>query len=66
MDHPVLGSILQGHNPQLSIQPAVTFAEIATLEPRLLRHARLITFGEAAAHFAGVAVLSTWVTWLSG
>jgi methionyl-tRNA formyltransferase len=44
VEHPVLGSILQGHNPQLTIQPAVTSADIAMLEPQLLRHARLIAF----------------------
>jgi methionyl-tRNA formyltransferase len=44
VEHPVLGSILQGHNPQLSIRPAVSFADVAALEPQLLRHARLIAF----------------------
>jgi len=44
VEHPVLGSILQGHDPKLTIRPVVTFADVAALEPRVLGRARLIAF----------------------
>jgi methionyl-tRNA formyltransferase len=44
VEQPVLTSILLGHNPRLTIRPAVTSADIAALQPKLLRHARLVGF----------------------
>jgi methionyl-tRNA formyltransferase len=44
VEQPVLASVLQGHNPQLTIRPVVTSADVAALEPHLSRHARLIAF----------------------
>jgi methionyl-tRNA formyltransferase len=44
VEHPVLASVLRGHNPQLTIRPAFTSTDIAALKPWLLRRARLIAF----------------------
>jgi methionyl-tRNA formyltransferase len=44
VEQPVLSSILLGHNPRLTIRAAETSADIAALEPKLLRHARLVAF----------------------
>jgi methionyl-tRNA formyltransferase len=44
VEQPVLTSILLGHNPRLTIRAAETSADIATLEPKPLRHARLVGF----------------------
>jgi methionyl-tRNA formyltransferase len=44
VEHPVLGSILQAHNPQLAIRPVASCADLAALEPQLLGRARLIAF----------------------
>ena len=43
-EQPVLGSILQGHNPALSIQPAASLADVNALAPELLARARLVAF----------------------
>jgi methionyl-tRNA formyltransferase len=44
VEYPLLGSVLRGHNPQLRLLPAVTLGELAALEPRVVRSARLIAF----------------------
>ena len=44
VEQPVLGAILQTHNPRLTLRPAVTFADVAALDRQLLGHARLIGF----------------------
>jgi methionyl-tRNA formyltransferase len=44
VEQPVLGSILQGHNPVLTIRPAATLADVTALEPELLGRARLVAF----------------------
>jgi methionyl-tRNA formyltransferase len=44
VEQPILGSILQGHNPALTIRPVATLAEVMALAPDLLRCARLIAF----------------------
>jgi methionyl-tRNA formyltransferase len=43
----ILASVLQGHNPQLTICPIETATELAALESKLLRCARLIAFTTA-------------------
>ena len=44
VEEPVLGSILQGHNPALSIRPAATLADVTALAPELLDRSRLVAF----------------------
>jgi methionyl-tRNA formyltransferase len=44
VEQPVLGSILRSHDPALRIQPVSSPAEVAALEPDVLRRARLIAF----------------------
>jgi methionyl-tRNA formyltransferase len=44
VEQPVLGSVLQGHNPALGIRPVATLAEVMAIEPEALRRARLIAF----------------------
>jgi methionyl-tRNA formyltransferase len=44
VEQPVLGSILQGHNPALAIRPVATLAELTALAPELLDRARLVAF----------------------
>jgi methionyl-tRNA formyltransferase len=44
VEQPVLGSILQGHNPALTVRPVATLAEVMALAPDLLAHARLVAF----------------------
>jgi methionyl-tRNA formyltransferase len=44
VEQPVLGAVLQGHNPVLTIQPAATLADVTALEPDLLSRARLVAF----------------------
>lgn len=44
VEQPVLGSILQGHNPAATIRPVTTLAEVTALAPALLNRARLIAF----------------------
>lgn len=40
----ILASVLGGHNPNLTVIPIGTAAELAALEPALLRRARLVAF----------------------
>lgn len=40
----ILASVLRGHNPNLTVIPIGTAAELAALEPALLRRARLVAF----------------------
>jgi methionyl-tRNA formyltransferase len=44
VEHPVLGSILQGHNPALTVRGAASLADLAALAPELLERARLVGF----------------------
>jgi methionyl-tRNA formyltransferase len=44
VEQPVLGSILQGHNPALTVRPVATLAEVMALAPDTLRGARLVAF----------------------
>jgi methionyl-tRNA formyltransferase len=44
VEQPVLGSILRSHNPALRIETVSSPAEVAALQPDLLRRARLIAF----------------------
>jgi hypothetical protein len=44
MEQPVLASILQGHNPHLTVRSVVTLTDVAALAPELLPRARLIAF----------------------
>jgi methionyl-tRNA formyltransferase len=44
VEQPVLGAILRSHNPALRIRAAATPAEVAALEPPVLRRARLVAF----------------------
>lgn len=44
VEQPVLTSVLRGHNPLLTVRPVETLADLAALEPELLRRARLIAF----------------------
>jgi methionyl-tRNA formyltransferase len=44
VEHPFLASVLQGHNPQLTVRPVVTLADVAALDPQSLQRARLIAF----------------------
>jgi methionyl-tRNA formyltransferase len=44
VEQPVLGAVLQGHNPDLTIQPAATLADVTALAPELLGRARLVAF----------------------
>lgn len=44
VEQPVLTSVLLSHNPRLTVRPVETLADIAALEPELLRRARLIAF----------------------
>jgi methionyl-tRNA formyltransferase len=44
VEQPVLTSVLQGHNPLLTIQPVETLTDLAALEPERLQRARLIAF----------------------
>lgn len=44
VEQPFLGPVLQGYNPRLTVQPVVTSADVAALEPELLRRARLVAF----------------------
>ena len=43
-EHPLLASILQSHNPLLTIRSVVTLSDVIALERELLRRARLIAF----------------------
>jgi methionyl-tRNA formyltransferase len=43
----ILASVLQGHNPQLTVLPIGTSTEVAALESKLLRCARLVAFTTA-------------------
>jgi methionyl-tRNA formyltransferase len=44
VEQPVLASVLQSHNPQLTVRLIETAGAIAALEPLELRHARLVAF----------------------
>jgi methionyl-tRNA formyltransferase len=44
VEYPLLGAVLRGHDPQLSLRPVVTLADVAALEPQAVRSARLIAF----------------------
>jgi methionyl-tRNA formyltransferase len=44
VEHSVLAPILVGHNPDLTVKFASTLADIAALEPRLLKQARLVAY----------------------
>ena len=44
VEQPVLGAVLQGHNPDLTIQPAATLADVTALAPEWLGRARLVAF----------------------
>jgi len=44
VEQPLQASVLQSHNPQLTLRPVMTLADVAALEPRSLRRARLIAF----------------------
>jgi methionyl-tRNA formyltransferase len=44
VEHAPLSALLRSHNPQLTIHPAKTLAELEGLKPALLRRARLIAF----------------------
>jgi len=43
-EQPVLSAVLVRHNPRLTVCSAMTLAELQSIEPRLLRRARLIGF----------------------
>ena len=43
-EQPVLGAALRHENPRLTVRSAMTLAEMESIEPRLLRRARLIGF----------------------
>jgi methionyl-tRNA formyltransferase len=43
-ERPTLAAALRSHNSQLTIWPAETLSDLATLEPELLRRARLVAF----------------------
>jgi methionyl-tRNA formyltransferase len=44
VEQPILASVLLDHNPRLTVRPAMTSADVAALEPELLRRARLVAF----------------------
>jgi methionyl-tRNA formyltransferase len=44
VEYPFLASALRDHNPQLTLCPVVTSADLSALAPQVLRRARLVAF----------------------
>ena len=44
VEYPLLASVLRSHNPYLTLRAVATLADVAALEPQVLRRARLIAF----------------------
>jgi methionyl-tRNA formyltransferase len=44
VEQPILASSLLGHNPRLTLRSVATLIDVAALEPKLLKRARLVAF----------------------
>jgi methionyl-tRNA formyltransferase len=49
-----LGAVLRGHNPQLTVHPALTLGDLAAFDTAMLSRSRLIAFATPVIVPAGI------------